>query len=212
MIKRGQVPIGYEKLASETGLTVQRVRTALKRLKSTGEITYESTSKGTLVTLVNYEEYQLQDETLTSESTSESTNNQQTTNKQLTNNQQHIKNDKKVKNDKNDKKNIYGEFKKCFFKRKKNLKNLITNMEKKKTKQAITKLDEYKEQTGKKYKSDYLAMKNWVFKSLVEVKETKVSPKANPKIHNFDERKHSNNDISDIMQALRKKQNGGKYE
>ena len=81
-----------------------------------------------------------------------------------------------------------------------------------KTKQAITKLDEYKEQTGKKYKSDYLAMKNWVFKSLVEVKETKVSPKANPKIHNFDERKHSNNDISDIMQALRKKQNGGKYE
>ena len=43
-IKRGQRVTSYQHLADETGLTYQKVRTALNNLKSTGEITSKSTN------------------------------------------------------------------------------------------------------------------------------------------------------------------------
>ena len=49
-----------------------------------------------------------------------------------------------------------------------------------KTLQAIKKLDEYKEMKGATYKSDYLAMRNWVFDSL-ENKKTNNNQFANDK-------------------------------
>ena len=44
----------YDKLAAETRLSVQSVRTAINHLKSTGEVTYQSTSQYGLVTVNNY--------------------------------------------------------------------------------------------------------------------------------------------------------------
>ena len=70
-IKRGQVVISYKSLADDLGFTVQQVRTAIKKLKKTGEVTSKSTNKYTVVTLVNYETYQLNDETSTSKLTNE---------------------------------------------------------------------------------------------------------------------------------------------
>jgi hypothetical protein len=71
---------------------VQQVRTALDKLKSTNELTIEASSKGTVVTIVNYDKYQ----TETSESTSyqPASNQQVTTNK----NEKNEKNEKKKKN------------------------------------------------------------------------------------------------------------------
>lgn len=58
IIKRGQVITGRKGLAKHTGLTEQQVRTAIENLKSTNEITIQSTKTYSLVTLMNYDLYQ----------------------------------------------------------------------------------------------------------------------------------------------------------
>lgn len=83
-IKAGQAIIGYSKLATELGFTVQQVRTALKKLESTGEITRNSTNKFTVITVENWEDYQLD----SYDSNKRATNEQQTNNKPTTNGQQ----------------------------------------------------------------------------------------------------------------------------
>ena len=93
-IKAGSFVTSYKKLSIETGLTVQQVRTALNRLKSTCEITQQTTSRFTVISIKNWVEYQ-EDNT---QSNKRITNNQQTNNKQITT----TKNDKNDKNEKND--------------------------------------------------------------------------------------------------------------
>ena len=102
-LKPGQAVIGRKKLAKELGFTEQQVRTALKKLESTGEISLFSTNKFTIATVENWEFYQGGDD----EDNQQSTNNQPTNNQQITNNQPHLKNVKKDKNVKNVKKDIY---------------------------------------------------------------------------------------------------------
>ncbi len=101
----GQLVTSLQHLSEKSGLSVQSVRTALEKLKSTGEINTQSTNRNTLITVIKWADFQLTDET--------STSNQQTTNKQLTNEQQTTnkqsttnKNIKNIKNDKNER-NIY---------------------------------------------------------------------------------------------------------
>lgn len=57
-IYRGSRITSYQNLAKETGLTVREVRTALNKLKSTGELTCKSTHKYTLINVVNYSKFQ----------------------------------------------------------------------------------------------------------------------------------------------------------
>lgn len=78
LIQEGQVMTGFSKLSDQTKISLQSVRTCLKRLELTNEITIKSTTQGTIIQLVNYSKYQV--------STSEVTNEQQTTNKRLTTN------------------------------------------------------------------------------------------------------------------------------
>lgn len=59
IIHAGQAVIGSQRMADDLGFTRQQVRTALTKLESTGEITIESTNKYTIVTVVNWEEYQV---------------------------------------------------------------------------------------------------------------------------------------------------------
>lgn len=89
VIEVGQLITGLHKLSKRTGISVQSLRTALTTLKSTNTITIKSTTKFSVITILNWNDYQL--------STSELTNNQQTTNKQLTtnNNVENVKNDNK---------------------------------------------------------------------------------------------------------------------
>lgn len=89
LIKRGQKITSIQHMAQETGLTEQSVRTAIKKLKSTGELTSKSTNKYTVVTLTNYDLYQEKKKQVTSETTGELTNEEQTTNKQLTTTKQY---------------------------------------------------------------------------------------------------------------------------
>lgn len=103
-IGKGSFFTSIDHLSKEIGLSIQQTRTALKKLKSTGEITTKATNGGTLVTVVNWEKYQELNGTATSEATSGVTSDQQTNNKRPTNEQQQLKNNK---NNKNTKKDIY---------------------------------------------------------------------------------------------------------
>ena len=60
-IKRGSFITGRNILGQELGLTPQQVRTILNKLKETEEINISSTTRGTLIEVVNYESYQVSD-------------------------------------------------------------------------------------------------------------------------------------------------------
>lgn len=61
-IKRGQILTGRLKLSEETGLSEKSIRTALNKLKLTGEVAIETASKYSVITVCNYDKYQSQDE------------------------------------------------------------------------------------------------------------------------------------------------------
>ncbi|MCP4975736.1 MAG: hypothetical protein GY931_06200 [Maribacter sp.] len=94
-IERGSFITGYDKLASELNLSKQQIRTSIRKLKSTGEITHQPTPHYSVVTIVNYDSYQCSDNPLTPQATSKATDKQHTTNTQLT----PTKNDENDKND-----------------------------------------------------------------------------------------------------------------
>lgn len=76
-VPRGSFITGRKKLSEELGMSEQNIKTALKHLKSTNEITIKSTKKFSIISINNYDMYQ-------------QTNQQ--TNQQLTNNQPQSKN------------------------------------------------------------------------------------------------------------------------
>lgn len=86
LVKRGQLITSIEHLATETGLTIQQARTAIKKLKSTNEITVTATNKYTVITIEKYGIYQKNNREATNETTERITNEQQTNNKQITTN------------------------------------------------------------------------------------------------------------------------------
>lgn len=92
-IKKGQVITSYAHLAEELGFSVKQIRTALNKLKSTGEVASESTNRYTIITVVNWEKYQV----LEFDKASEWANKGQAEGKQGANKGQHLKN---VKNNK----------------------------------------------------------------------------------------------------------------
>lgn len=104
MLKAGQFVTSYKNLSQELGFSVQQIRTALKKLESTGEITSKSTNKFTVITVVNWANYQSDEDYINTESNNRTTNEQQTDNKRTTNEQQHRKNNKNNKNIKNSEK------------------------------------------------------------------------------------------------------------
>ena len=57
-IKRCSFLTGRDVLKNELGLSVQQIRTSLTKLKSTNEITIESSSQGTIIEVVKYNDYQ----------------------------------------------------------------------------------------------------------------------------------------------------------
>jgi DNA-binding transcriptional MerR regulator len=147
-VKRGQFISSLGNISSATGITIQQIRTILKKLEKTNEIKVKSTSQFTIVTICKYECYQDENE----DTNKRITNNQQTTNKQSTTN----------KNEKNNKENIYREFQHLFITEdevkkllEKNTINQIDNI--------LNDIENYKGNT--KYKSLYLTAVKWLQKN-----------------------------------------------
>ena len=102
-VKRGTFITSTEKLSKETGLTIQQVRTSLKKLEKTSEINKQTTNLNTCISMVNYNSYQ--------------GHNKQTTNKQQTNNKQ-VTTTNNDNNDNNEYKTITysSEIRECYEK------------------------------------------------------------------------------------------------
>ena len=82
VIPRGSCWTSITELAKKSGLTYQQTRTSYFKLISTGEITDKVTSRGRLVTVANYDVYQLDEQKATNKITDKNADNQQTINQQ----------------------------------------------------------------------------------------------------------------------------------
>jgi len=58
VLEKGQMIVGRKQLSFETGISENSIRTCIKRLKSTSQITSKSTNKFSILTICNYEYYQ----------------------------------------------------------------------------------------------------------------------------------------------------------
>lgn len=83
-IKRGSFVTSLSNFSSETGLSIQQTRTALEHLKSTNDITIETTRKYSIITVVNYSKYQDDNKKVNKQSTHRQHKDKQTDNKQVT--------------------------------------------------------------------------------------------------------------------------------
>lgn len=152
----GEFITTQSKLAEETGLTRQQVKTALKKLESTSEISIKSTNKQTAITVENWGLYQGKG----------SKNNQQITNKQPTNNQQATSIQSKNKEyNNNNNNNIYithGQYN--------NVKLTAEDLESLMKEfpldyqDRIERLSEYIASSGKKYKNHLATIRAWARK------------------------------------------------
>ena len=108
-IDRGQLITGRNKLSEQTGISHQTIRTCIDRLKSTNELTIKVTNRYSLLTICNYEEYQLHELDTNQPTNQQSTNNQPATNQQLTTNkkEKNVKNEKEFKEEVNSYSNEY---------------------------------------------------------------------------------------------------------
>ena len=169
MLEEGQVVIGIKKLGSELGFSPQQVRTALNKLKSTNEITTKSTNKYTVVTIVNWRDYQSDDRSDNNQNNTQSnkrtTNEQQTNNNQITFNQQQYKNKKNIENKKNNKKREgtlrpHGFFENVFL-----TDSELDELQKRYPEfyeAKIERLSRYLESTGKTYRNHFSTLIEWL--------------------------------------------------
>jgi len=112
-VKRGQLLAGRKSLAKETGLSEQKVRSCINHLKSTNDITIQSTNKYSLITVnSNWIEENTTQE-VTSESTKSLTNNQPTNNQQITTTKERKK--ERIK-EKKERKKVYDDYFLDFWK------------------------------------------------------------------------------------------------
>lgn len=97
-IKRGQTFSSISHLAKSTGLSEMMVRTSLKKLKKSKNVTCDITSEGSLITICNYNTYQSSDLPSNKPINKRVTSEQQANNKRVTTNN----NDKNDKNENNE--------------------------------------------------------------------------------------------------------------
>ena len=83
VIRRGELVRTQAKIAEDTGLSRQQIRTVLCKLEATNEITKETRSTTVVISIVGYDKYQ---------------NGNQHFNQPITNEQPRIKNNKNIKN------------------------------------------------------------------------------------------------------------------
>ena len=67
VIKRGSFVSGRILLADELGTTISKIRTSLKRLETSKEISITIDVKGTIISVVNYDNYQTSSDVKTTE-------------------------------------------------------------------------------------------------------------------------------------------------
>lgn len=171
-IKRGQFVTSTSKLSTELGLSVNKIRLSLTKLKQTKEITIKTTNKNTLVTIVNFDTYQ------DIENEKHKQNNKQNTIKSQTNHKQTTttKERKNIKNNKNTNRKKVNQKKKDF-----DFGNLSANFIEK-----INEFMQYRAEIKKPFKSDRSVQQkiNSLKKEVAEYGEQIVIESINLSIEN----------------------------
>lgn len=111
VIERGQFVASLPVLSNELSLTINEIRTAIKHLKTTGEITVKTYPKFSIFTVVNYDLYQCESQAESQASHRQITDKPQADNRQTTGKSQSINSllttieeDKEYKEDKKERK------------------------------------------------------------------------------------------------------------
>lgn len=160
-VQRGQLVTSYSSLSQQLGLSIQNVRTALNHLKSTGEITVNQHTKYSVITVQNYDTYQVTN----IEANNQLTGSQQATNKQLTTMEEGIRRNNKDKKDNNISEkpalHCYGEYKHIRLSDEQ-YEKLIADYGEDKIKNIIQRCDEYCQANGKTYRDYNLTIRNWL--------------------------------------------------
>lgn len=154
----GEFITSLETLANETSLTVMQVRTAIRHLVLTGEITSKQQGRNRIITVNNWNDYQDDNKV----GNSKVTRRQQDDNKVVTTEEEY-KEYKELK----EIKNIYGEYKHVRLTQKQYDK-LVTDFGERDTDDAIRFLDEYIQMKGYKAKDHNLAIRKWVLNAVKE--------------------------------------------
>ena len=69
-VNRGEYMTSLSRLSSDLSIPVRQLRTALSRLKQTGEIDMQTTNKYTKITICNYDSYQVEEKSKKPKATS----------------------------------------------------------------------------------------------------------------------------------------------
>lgn len=162
-VERGSFITSKRKLSERWKWSNTKVDAFLTLLENEKMITVKSDTKKTLVTIEKYEFYQCQDVTETTRKRHE--NDAETTRKRTNKND---KNDKNEKNEKKKEKNMYAEF---VSMTESEYQTLLSEFGVADTNRLIEILNNYKGSKGKTYKSDYMAIRNWVVNRLQEEKQ-----------------------------------------
>ena len=156
IVDRGQRITSVSKLSQELKISIRSVRTALNHLKTTNEVTIETTTKYTIITVNNYNEYQ--------QVANELTNDRQTSDKRLTNDRQQRKKDKESNKKKNARREgtltAHGSFSNVFLSTSE-LSDLKTRYPQH-YEAKIERLSRYLESTGKTYRNHYSTLLDWL--------------------------------------------------
>ena len=160
LVKKGQLVTSIKTLSLETGLSLQSIRTALKKLESTNEITIQSTNVFTKIYIRNYRKYQENKLLDNKPANKPTTNDQQTNNKRITT----TKEGKEIKKEKNNTKKIYKKkFLDCVFLTDDEYRKLVDDHGEEFTQQCIKRLDLHiPNKAGSPYKDHYRAILSWV--------------------------------------------------
>lgn len=195
-IERGSRVASYQVLSTETGLSVKQVRTAIKKLESTGEVAIKSTNKYSVFTVKNYDLYQTKGKQETNEGQAE---DKQETNKGQTEDKQRATT-KESKEGKKEKNNNIKRFTPPTYEQVSTYCKERSN-----TVDAERFYDFYESKgwmVGKNKMKDWkAAVRNWERSSKQETKPAKQN-----QFHNFDER---NYDFDELEKRLFEQQMGG---
>lgn len=160
-IDKGSFITSLDNLVIETGLSKMQIRTAIKKLKLTHEITHETTRSFSIITINNWEQYQDNN----TQDNIEITHKQHTDNTPitLTNNDKNDKNEKNIKKEKLK----FGEFQNVLLTEQEYFS--LQELYKTKIDDAIETLSNYLQSKGDKYKNHYAVMRknNWVYEKVM---------------------------------------------
>lgn len=183
-LKKGQLLTGRKSISEKLKINENKVQRILKTLESEHQIEQQSSNKNRLITIVSWDKYQEDEQQI-----EQQLNNKRTTSEQQVNtnkNVKNIKNDKNVKEKEEEKKIHFAEF---VSMTNAEYEKLVSTYGKDFADQCINILDNYKGSSGKKYKSDYRAILNWVIDRVKEQRNKQTSKS------NYEQREYSNLDF-----------------